>query len=166
MKNSINSMLKKKLKAILTIALLGVALGAFPSCHKDNKEPVSKIPQLAGTHWEGTITDTEYGETHPCKVIFFSDSVGEATLPMIEDNWSEPPSRDFWEYTTPFSYSVGNFYIKFKADMSEYSGSLDMVNSVKRFLHGYWLIKSFTEDELTCYRTPGSEIIVTLKRVL
>ena len=49
-------MLKKNLKAILTIALLGLVLGGFPSCHKDNKEPVSKIPQLAGTHWKGTIT--------------------------------------------------------------------------------------------------------------
>ena len=64
------------------------------------------------------------------------------------------------------TFDTAPFYIKFKADMSEYSGNLDMVNSVKRFLHGYWLIKSFTADELTCYRTPGSEIIVTLKRVL
>lgn len=158
-------MLKKNLKAIWTIALLGAVLGTLPSCQKDDKEPVSNTPQLAGTHWEGTITDTEYEETYPCKIIFFSSSVGEATIPMIKNNWSEPPSRDFWEYTTPFSYSVGDSYVKFKADVSEYSRSLDMVNSVKRYLHGYWLIKSFTADELTCYRTPGSEIIITLKKV-
>lgn len=158
-------MIRKNLKTILTIALLGALLGVLPSCQKEKKEPVSKIAQLAGTHWEGTITDTEYGETYPCKIIFFSSSVGEATLPMIKNNWSDPPSRSFWEYTTPFSYSVGDSYIQFKADMSEYSRSLDMVNSVKRFLHGYWLIKSFTADELTCYRSPGSEIIMTLKKM-
>lgn len=158
-------MIRENFKIILTIALLGAVLGTFPSCQKDNKEPENETLQLAGTHWEGTITDTEYGETLPYKIIFFSNSAGEATLPIIETNWSEPPSRDFWEYTTPFSYSVGDSYIKFKADMSEYSRSLDMVNSVKRFLHGYWLIKSYTADELTCYRTPGSEIFITLKKV-
>lgn len=158
-------MIRKNLKVILTIALLGAVLGTLPSCQKDNKEPENEALQLAGTHWEGTIIDTEHEETLPCKIIFFSNSAGEATLPIINTNWPEPPSRDFWEYTTPFSYSVGDSYIKFKADMSEYSESLDMVNSVKRFLHGYWLIKSYTADELTCYRTPGSEIFITLKKV-
>ena len=160
-------MIREKLKVILTIALLGAVLGIFPSCQKYNKEPVSKTPQLAGTHWEGTITDTEYEESLPYKIIFFSEAKGEATLPIVKGRWdNRKEDGTVWEVTIPFSYSEGDSYIEFNADMSEYSGDQGCVTAIKHLLHGYWLVKRATEDELSFYRTPGAEVFINLKREL
>lgn len=156
--------MKKNLTSILATALLVAVLGAFFSCSKE--KPKDKALQLAGTQWVGTVSEEDYPSPLPYNIIFFSETEGEATIPVLNGRWSgDKIDGTFTTFTTPFTYTVEDTCIRFKANMTEYSRTLDFVNAAKHYLHGLWLIKSRTNNELVCYRTPGSEVVLTLKKV-
>lgn len=156
-------MLKKNLKAILTIALLGAVLGTLPSCQKDDKEPVSNTPQLAGTHWEGTITfnDTDTllePNVFDYSMLFFSSLEGEATIPRFRQN-----VEDVQRFVVPFEYTIGTSYIKLKPIPA--GSDPWKAYSIRECLSGTWLLKELSANKMTFYRSPGSEVVVTLNKV-
>lgn len=154
-------MLKKNIKAVLTIALLGVVFGGFPSCHKDNKEPVSKMPQLAGTHWKGTITfnDSLLGSSaFDYSLLFFSSSEGEASIPEFQQN-----EEDIQRTVVPFEYTIDSSCIKIKPIPA--GSDPWYIYSIRECLSGTWLLKELSANKMTFYRSPESEVVVTLNKV-
>ena len=156
-------MLRKNFKTILTMALLGALLGVLLSCQKENKEPVSKIPQLAGTHWKGTITFNETDtlldpNVFDYSMLFFSSSEGEAAIPKFQQNVG-----DVQRVVVPFEYTISPSCIKFKPI---HAGSEPWkAYSIRECLSGTWLLKELSTNKLTFYRSPESEVVVTLNKV-
>lgn len=146
--------MKKNITSTLATALLLAVLGALFSCSKE--KPKDKVSQLAGTQWVGTITKDN--SSYPYNILFFSTSEGEATIPTYGLN----PRLD--DVTVSFHYSMDSHSIKFDAipDGSDpwYRSTLETS------LHGTWLLKEHSKEKLSFYRTPGYEVVVTLKRIM
>ena len=154
-------MIRKNLKVILTIALLGAVLGTLPSCQKGNKEPENETLQLAGTHWKGTITfndESQNTSTLDYSILFFSSSDGEASIPEFQQS-----EENIQRVVVPFEYTIGSSYIKFKPIPA---GSDPWYTySIRECLSGTWLLKELSANRMTFYRSPESEVVVTLSKV-